>query len=395
MPQSWIPRTLEPVLGSPAEQLRLFPVWLLLGPRQVGKSSLLHRCSKGHAFVNLDDLDVRARANRDPVLFMRDLRPPFVIDEIQYAPELLSPIKRIVDEGALEPGAIRLTGSQNFRVMQGVTETLAGRVAILNLLGLTGEEKGLVDSLAPGECFARLLETGFPRLIGVPEGATRDLYLSSYVQTYIERDVRELLRIGKRREFETFVRLAAIRTGQVVNAQDLARDAGVSPATAREWLSLLEDSFLIRLVSPYFTNRTRRMTKSPKLYFLDAGLAAWLGGWRTGDQARLGPMGGALFETQVFTEIFRRFRHRAADVAIHFWRTRDGQEIDFLVEHAGKVWPVEAKLGSPRPARLPRLERIAAPNWQAGQLVSLAAPEEPVRIRADWTLCTPSALDLG
>ena len=119
MPQAWIPRTLEPVLDSPAEELRLFPVWLLLGPRQLGKSSLLHRCSKGHAFVNLDDLDVRARANRDPVLFMRELRPPFVIDEIQYAPELLSPIKRMVDEGALEPGAIRLTGSQNFRVMRG------------------------------------------------------------------------------------------------------------------------------------------------------------------------------------------------------------------------------------------------------------------------------------
>ena len=298
MPQSWIPRTLEPVLNSPAEQLRLLPAWLLLGPRQV-------------------------------------------------------------------------------------------------LLGLSEEEKRIVDPLAPGEYFARLLETGFPRLIGVPESATRDLYLSSYVQTYIERDVRELLRIGKRREFEAFVRLAALRTGQVVNAQDLARDAGVSPATVREWLSLLEDSFLIRLVSPYFTNRTRRMTKSPKLYFLDAGLAAWLGSWRTGDQARLGPMGGALFETQVFSEILRRFRHRAAEVAIHFWRTRDGQEIDFLVEHTGKVWPVDAELGSPRPGRLPRLERIAAPNWQGGQLVSLAAPEEPVRVRSDWTLCTPSALDLG
>ena len=395
MPLTWVSRTLEPVLDSPAEQLRLFPVWLLLGPRQVGKSSLLHRCSKGHDFVNLDDLDVRARANRDPILFMRDLRPPFVIDEIQYAPELLSPIKRMVDEGSLAPGAIRLTGSQNFRVMRGVTETLAGRVAILNLLGLTGEEKKAVDPLAPGEYFAKLLETGFPRLIGVPEGATRDLYLSSYVQTYIERDVRELLRIGKRREFETFVRLAALRTGQVVNLQDLARDAGVSPATVREWLSLLEDSFLIRLVSPYFTNRTRRMTKSPKLYFLDAGLAAWLGGWRTGDQARLGPMGGALFETHVFSEILRRFRHRAEEVAIHFWRTRDGQEVDFLVEHAGKIWPVEVKLGFPQPRRLARLERIAAPNWQAGQLVSLAAPEEPARFRGDWTLCTPSGLDLG
>lgn len=392
MPANWIRRTLEPVLATPAEQLRLFPIWLLLGPRQVGKSSLLQRCSKDHAFVNLDDLEVRARANRDPVLFMRDLEPPLVIDEIQYAPELLSPIKRIVDDNDLEPGAIRLTGSQNFRVMHGVTETLAGRVGILNLFGLSDEEKGLASALSRSHYFARMLETGFPRVAGIGGGATRDLYLSSYVQTYIERDVRELLRIGKRREFEIFVRLAALRTAQVVNLQDLARDAGVSPATAREWLSLLEDSFLIRLVHPWFRNRTRRMTKAPKLYFLDAGLAAWLGGWRTVEQAALGPLGGALFETQVLAEIHRHFRHRARDVGIHFWRTRDGQEIDFLVEHAGNVWPVEAKLGSPRHERLAPLRRIAEPNWQPGQVVSLAAPKEPVPIRDDWTWCRPAAL---
>ena len=395
MPLDWIHRTLQPVLDAPAEQLRLFPVWLLLGPRQVGKSSLLHRCSGSHAYANLDDLDVRERANRDPVLFMRDLRPPFVIDEIQYAPKLLSPIKRMVDEGGLAPGAIRLTGSQNFRVMEGVTETLAGRVAILNLLGLSDEEKRLPHLRSPGDYFGRMLETGFPRLCGTGDGATRDLYLASYVQTYIERDVRELLRIGKRREFETFVRLAALRTGQVVNYHDLGRDAGVSPTTVREWLSLLEDSFLIRLLFPYFTNRTRRMTKNPKLYFLDAGLAAWLGGWRSTEQARLGPMAGALFETQVFSEVLRRFRHRAHEVDIHFWRTRDGQEIDFLVEHAGSVWPVEVKLGSPRHDRLPPLDRISDPNWQPGQVVSLTAPEQPVRIRERWTLCSPAALDLG
>ncbi len=395
MPLDWIHRTLQPVLDAPAEQLRFFPVWLLLGPRQVGKSSLLHRCSGSHAYANLDDLDVRERANRDPVLFMRDLRPPFVIDEIQYAPKLLSPIKRMVDEGGLAPGAIRLTGSQNFRVMEGVTETLAGRVAILNLLGLSDEEKRLPHLLSPGDYFGRMLETGFPRLCGTGDGATRDLYLASYVQTYIERDVRELLRIGKRREFETFVRLAALRTGQVVNYHDLGRDAGVSPTTVREWLSLLEDSFLIRLLFPYFTNRTRRMTKNPKLYFLDAGLAAWLGGWRSTEQARLGPMAGALFETQVFSEVLRRFRHRAHEVDIHFWRTRDGQEIDFLIEHAGSVWPVEVKLGSPRHDRLPPLDRISDPNWQPGQVVSLTAPEQPVRIRERWTLCSPAALDLG
>ena len=207
-------------------------------------------------------------------------------------------------------------------------------------------------------------------------------------------DVRELLRIGKRREFEVFVRLSALRTGQIVNYHDLARDTGVSPATVRDWLSLLEDSFLIRLVAPYFTNRTRRMTKSPKLYFLDAGLAAWLGGWRSVEQTRLGPMAGALFETHVFSEVLRQFGHRAHEVVIHFWRTRDGQEIDLLIEHGGRIWPVEAKLGSPQHDRLAPLDRIAEPNWQPGQVVSLAAPEEPVRIGERWTMCSPGALDL-
>ena len=395
MPLPWIDRTFQPVLTGPAEHLRLFPVWLLLGPRQVGKSSLLDRCVDGHAYVSLDDLDTRERANRDPVLFVRELRPPFVIDEIQYAPRLLSPIKRLVDAGGLAPGAVRLTGSQNFRMMAGVTETLAGRVAVLNLLGLSDEEKRLPPLLPPDEYFRRLIETGFPRLHGVEDRAARDLYLSSYVQTYIERDIRELLRIEKRREFETFVKLCALRTGQVVNYQDLARDANVSPATVKEWLSLLEDGFLVKLLSPCFSNRSRRMTKSPKLYFLDAGLAAWLGGWRSASEARLGPMGGALFETHVLAEILKRFRHRAREVQVHFWRTRDGREIDFLVETDGMTYPVEVKLGSPRYDRLAPLEKVAGPGWREGQVVSLAAPESPVRLRDDWTLCAPGSLDLG
>ena len=395
MPPPWIHRTFQPTLTAPAEQLRLFPVWLLLGPRQVGKSSLLHRCAAGHAYVSLDDLDTRERANRDPMLFVRELAPPFVIDEIQYAPRLLSAIKRMVDAGGLAPGAIRLTGSQNYQVMEGVAETLAGRVAILHLLGLADEEKKLPRILPPDDYFRRLIETGFPRLHGIEDRAARDLYISSYVQTYIERDIRELLRIEKRREFESFVKLCALRTGQVVNYDDLARDAGISSSTAKSWLSLLEDAFLIRLPAPYFTNRSRRMIKSPKLYFLDAGLAAWLGGWRTAEEARLGPLGGALFETHVLAEVIKRFRHRAREVDIHFWRTRDGQEIDFLIETDGRTWPVEVKLGSPRYDRLPPLERIAEPHWQPGQVVSLAAPAEPVRMTDRWTLCAPAALDLG
>ena len=394
MPTHWIERTFEPVLTAPAEHLRLFPVWLLLGPRQVGKSSLLAKCAQGHAYVSLDDLAERERANRDPVLFMRDLSPPFVIDEIQYAPMLLSPIKQMVDTQELAPGAIRLTGSQNFQVMEGVTETLAGRVAVLNLLGLSDDEKQLAVAPSPHDYFQAMLETGFPMLHGVAEGPSRDLYLSSYLQTYIERDIRELMRIEKRREFETFVRLCALRTGQVVNFQDLARDAAVSPTTVRDWLSLLEDCLLVRLVTPYHTNRTRRMTKNPKLYFLDAGLSAWLGGWRGVSETRLGPMSGALFETHVLAEILKRFSHRALQAQVHFWRTRDGQEVDFLVETGGEVFPVEVKLGAPRHERLAPLDKIADANWRRGQIVTLAA-ETAVPFDEQWTMCPPGLLDFG
>ena len=380
------------MLGEPASQLRLFPVWLLLGARQVGKSSLLQRCAANHRYVNLDEFTTRERVNRDPALFMRELEPPFIIDEIQYAPQLLPFIKQRVDGGSLPPGSIQLTGSQNFRVMAGVSESLAGRVAILNLFGLSDEEKALANRPSPDDYFEALLETGFPRLRGNQDAAARDLYLSSYVQTYIERDIRELLRVEKRREFETFIRLCALRTGQVVNYQDLARDANVAPATAKEWLSLLEDCFLLKLVQPWFSNQAKRLIKSPKLYFIDAGLAAWLAGWRTPETARLGPMGGALFETDVLSNILKRFGHRAREASVHFWRTRDGQEIDFLVSTGGSVFPVEVKLGSPRHDRLVPLERVAEANWKQGQVVSLTASDEPVTLSDDWRLCLPESL---
>lgn len=392
MPRSWIARTLEPLLTAPAPALRLFPVWLLLGPRQVGKSSLLKRCAGRRHFIDLDHLDVRARANQDPELFMRGLRPPLLIDEIQYAPQLLSPIKRMAD-AASRPGGIWLTGSQNFSVMEGVKETLAGRVALINLLGLSDEEKSFRRD-GPSACFKNIVQTTFPKLSNVTAPDARELYLSSYVQTYIERDVRELLRIEKRREFEIFLKMCALRTASVVNYDDLARDAGVSPATAKNWLSLLEDSFLIKLVPPYHTNKTKRLIKSPKLYFLDMGLCAYLAGWRDPEALRLGPLGGAAFETHVFGDIVRRLRHRLQEAEISFWRTRDGQEIDFLVELGGRCFPIEVKMGRPKPKDCVSLAPIADSNWEAGQIVSLSAEARAVPLSADWKLVSPAGLEL-
>ena len=395
LPNMWFRRTYEQILRRPTEALRLFPVWLFLGPRQVGKSSLLRRCAEpDRQIVNLDDLATRGRAHRDPALFAADLRLPLLIDEIQYAPALLSAIKQLADRPTTPPGAIWLTGSQSFEVMQGVRESLAGRVAVLNLFGLSDEEKGTAPT-TPKEAFERICSTSFPKLQRVSGTDAVDLYLSSYLQTYIERDVRELLGIQKRREFEIFVRMCALRTGQVLNTVEIARDAGISPNTAKEWISLLEDSFLIRLVHPHHTNRTLRMIKSPKLYFLDAGLAAWLAGWRDPETLRLSPMAGAIYETQVFGELLRHYRHRAREVDITYWRTRDGEEIDFLVEAAGRICPIEVKMGTPDARGLPRLERMSDSRWDVGRVVSLLhlAPDSlPATIAAGWQGASASDL---
>lgn len=393
MPDTWIQRTFETCLVSPPPALQLFPVWLLLGPRQVGKSSLLTRCGPERQYINLDDLATRARANADPVLFARDLRPPLIIDEIQYAPELLSPIKQLADADG-RPGIVWLTGSQSFQVMRGVRETLAGRVAILQLLGLADEEKLLSPAQrSPGGYFGAMIRTGFPKLWPVDDADARDLYLSSYAQTYIERDVRELMQVDKRREFERFLRLCALRTGCLVNLDDLARDSGVSAATIKSWLSVLEDSFLIKLVQPEHGNRSKRLIKSPKLYWLDVGLAAYLGGWTTAELLRLGPLAGPAFETHVLSEILKRFRHRAREIDVRFWRTRDGQEIDLLIEARGQVHPIEVKLGMPNARELPRLATIAAANWRPGRVVTLALPAAQ-SITEEWQAIPPWELDL-
>lgn len=226
----------------------------------------------------------------------------------------------------------------------------------------------------------------FPKLAEVTDPEAIDLYLTSYVQTCLERDVRELLGIQKRREFEVFVRMCALRSAQLVNLDELARDARISPVTAKEWLSLLEDSFLIRLIHPHHSNRTKRLIRSPKLYFLDAGLAAWLAGWRDPDALRLGPLAGAIFETHVFGQLLRHFRHRARSVEITFWRTRDGEEIDFLVEAEGRIMPIVAELGTADGRSLPRLRKIAEPSWQPGHVLSLAALDS---VRPGQTLATP------
>lgn len=341
-----------------------FPVVLITGPRQVGKSTLLENFMPGkYNVVTLDDLDERELAIKDPALFFQNHQPPVLIDEVQYAPNLFSYIKIYVDKHKSEKGLFLLTGSQKFNLMKGVQETLAGRVAILDLLGLSNAEKSKhpsVKPFLPSEEFLNLIKNrkigvktvqtiyediwngSFPELF-IRKGEDRDLYYNSYIQTYIERDVKTAYNISDQIAFKNFIKAVAARTGQLLNVSDIARDIGIDDKTARAWLNILEMSGLVYLLHPYYNNITNRIVKTPKVYFLDTGLCSYLTGWDTPKTLEAGAMSGAILETYVLTEILKSYWHNAKEAPIYFYRDKDKKEIDFILETNGKLYPIEVK----------------------------------------------------
>ena len=345
------------------EASKQFGVLLLTGPRQVGKTTFLrHIKEERRRYVTLDDPALRTLAAEDPALFLQRFTPPVLIDEIQYAPQLLARIKMLVD-GARKRGLFWLTGSQQFRMMRGVSETLAGRIAILNLLGFSQRERHRKDlSVAPFEptqgCLSERERTAVPtRLkdiyrdiwlgsfpaVDVGTVKNRDLFYSSYLQTYLERDVRDLTQVGDEAAFLRFLKATAARTAQRLNLSDLARDADVTVNTAKNWLSILQANFQVYLLPPYHSNLTKRLVKAPKLYFLDTGLCAYLTEWSSPETLEAGAMTGAIFETYVFSEIVKSWWHSGRYPELFYYHDIDGTEIDLLFMQNHILCPVEIK----------------------------------------------------
>jgi len=360
----YLKRSLEPVLNRAAAE---FPGVVLTGPRQSGKTTLLkHLFGETHGYASLELPDVRAAAAADPRGFLELHSPPVILDEVQYAPDLLPYIKEIIDDRRQERGLYLLTGSQNLLLMARVTESLAGRAAILRLLPLSQRElQGEPEKPFPWErpqdrppsrrappldLWKSFLRGGFPELAVEPD---RDIGLwhASYLQTYLERDIRSLRQIGDLTLFQNFLRALAARSAQLLNLTDLARDLGVALNTAKAWIAVLEATFQVIILRPYFANVGKRLVKTPKVYFLDVGTLCHLTGLKDPEHAATGPMGGAIFETAVLSEIIKTISHRGQDPQVYFWRTAAGAEVDIVVAEGGRLIPLEIKLSAtPRPA---------------------------------------------
>jgi len=356
-----IARTLNTIIAKASAS---FPVLLVTGPRQVGKTTLLANCAKNHrGYVSLDDLGQRELAQTDPALFLQVHKPPVIIDEVQYAPQLFSAIKLVVDQSR-QPGMFWLTGSQKFHLMQGISESLAGRVAIIDMLGLSQAEINqrasealpflpTSDWLAHARNIAgepkQLMEVyeniwlgSYPQIV-LDRNVSRELFYNSYVQTYLQRDVRDILKVGDLISFQQFLRAIAARTGQLLNYSDVARDVGIDHKTVKAWLSVLEASGIIYLLRPYFSNATKRLVKTPKLYFLDSGLCSFLTRWPSPQALEAGAMSGAIFETYLLGEILKSYWHNGLSANFYYYRDTDQKEIDLLVEEGDTLYPVEFK----------------------------------------------------
>ncbi len=356
----YIKRSLEIRVKEMAEH---FPVVLVCGARQVGKTTLLKKVAEDMSdiqYVTLDHPRIRELAKTDPELFLQQYAAPVIIDEIQYAPELLPFIKIKVDEQR-KNGQYYLTGSQMFNMMSNVSESLAGRVGILSMYSLSRAEiegrdsipfnpsaiKNLTSDDVISDIFDKILRGGMPQIISDP-GLSYEDYYGSYMQTYIERDIRDLINIKNESKFIKFISCVAARTSQEVNLADLAKDVDIDRKTADNWLSILVTSGIVVLLHPYFGNTIKRIVKRPKMYFMDTGLACYLSMWNNARALELSAMAGAMFENYVISEIYKSYANNGIEARsrLTFYRDNNGKEIDLMIIENGKLYPIEIKMNA-------------------------------------------------
>ena len=348
-------RQMQPLLQNLIQQ---FPTILVTGPRQVGKSTLLQHIGEDYQYVTFDDPLLLNQARNDPTLFMLNHSGKLILDEVQYAPELFSSLKLAIDKQKTS-GLFLLSGSQAFQLMQNVTESLAGRIAVLKLQGFSLREIQQLDfyqpfvpnreyivarekHFKPVENIWEMIHRGYmPRLY--EQEINWEIYYSSYVSTYIERDVRALTNISSITDFTRFMVAIAARSGELLNYSNVAQEVGVSVDTIKRWTTILETSGIIYLLKPYSNNHLKRAIKTPKVYMLDTGLMAWLTKWLTPETIQQGAKSGQFFETFVVSEIIKSFYNNGIEPPIYYYRDTNQKEIDLLIEYHRTLYPVEIK----------------------------------------------------
>lgn len=318
-----------------------YPVIVVTGPRQSGKSTLVRHAFPDYRYVSLEDLDYREFAETDPRSFLNQFCNGAILDEVQRCPSLFSYLQTHIDESQ-QPGEYILTGSQQFGLLSGITQSLAGRAALLTLLPMSYGELERGGKIGK-DLDQALFNGAFPPIFD--RGLDPHPWHGNYVRTYLERDVRQLIRVQDLGSFQRFLRLCAGRTGQLLNLSSLANDCGITHNTAKAWISVLEASYILHLLPPHHQNFNKRLVKTPKLYFLDTGLAAWLLGVRNCAQLMAHPVRGALFETWVVSELLKARYNAGETPNLYFWRDRSGHEVDLLIDLGTHLVPLEIKSG--------------------------------------------------
>jgi predicted AAA+ superfamily ATPase len=334
----WIQRNIASIILKVSKQ---YPVVLLTGARQVGKTTLLTRLFNEYDYVSFDLPSIAEQAETNPQLFFSKYNKNIILDEVQYVPEIFRYLKHEVDKDP-QKGRFILAGSQNFALMKNITESLAGRCAVLQLYPLSYSEIHAVKQYDNTTDIDFILKGGYPKLWSEPQ-TVKEIFFSSYIATYIERDVRNIINIGKIRDFERFFRALAIRSSQIVSYSDLARDVGVAVSTIKEWMSVLWASNQIFFLEPYYRNLGKRLIKSPKVYITDVGLLCFLLNIKDHDDLMHSPLLGQIWETYVVCQLMIQYSFKGLKAGMYYWRTRDGSEVDVIMEHGGKIIALEIK----------------------------------------------------